>query len=318
MSEAVFEAQGRRNTLQTFVLLAGMAGLLGAVGYGLAGVDGLALLLGFGTAFMWFAPTLSGRMIMRAIGAMPLTARRAPLLHRILRALSRRAGLAQPPALFYLPDPAPQAFTIGDRAETAAICVSEGMLRMLASREIAGVLAHEIAHVVNRDLRVMILADLVTRMTRTMSVVGLFLAAFNVTLWASGSDAGSPWWLPLLMVLAPTIGTLLQLALSRTREFEADRAAARLSGDPEGLARALVTLETRARGRWERFLRPRGGRPEPSVLRTHPETAERVARLQALIPDAEPLSEVQSAPSSFEGSGRGPRPPAPWLLSWWR
>ena len=164
--------QGLRNVAQTALILLGMALLLGVVGWGLSGPQGLALMIGAGAGFMLFGTSISGRVVMRALGAHRLTPQVAPIPYRLLTSIARRAGLAFTPALFLLPASVPQAFTIGNRAETAAICLSEGILQVLGPRELSGVLGHEVAHIINRDIYVMMLADLVTRLTRTMSMAG--------------------------------------------------------------------------------------------------------------------------------------------------
>ena len=309
--------QGARNLMQTGVLLAGMAAVLAAVGWGLAGPQGVFMALGAGIGFLLFAPEMSGRLAMQAVGARRLDREEAPLVFRVLDTVSRRAGLPEPPALYYLPHAMPQAFTIGQQAATAAICVSDGMLRLLGTRELAAVLAHEIAHVLHRDLNVMMLADMITRLTRTMSLVGLLLLVFSGMIDATGQEGGIPWWLPWVLMLAPTASALMQLALSRTREFEADREAARLTGDPMGLASALTLLDARTRGLWERMFG--GDRMEPSLLRTHPHIEERVARLKALASDDAPLRDLlHPGVMPLMGSPpAGTRRAPPWLW-WWR
>jgi heat shock protein HtpX len=172
------------------------------------------------------------------------------------------------------------AFAVG-RREDAVIAVTDGMLRVLNLRELTGVLAHEISHIRNRDLWLMGIADLAGRLTRLMTLLGLALLLVNLPLWLGGV-ASVPWLLIPLLVFAPQITVLLQLALSRAREFDADLDAAGLTGDPDGLASALAKLERYQHGVWEQILLPGQRLPEPSVLRTHPPTAERIARLEAL------------------------------------
>ncbi len=308
-----------RNVAQTALLLGGMTLLLAAVGWGLAGPQGLALMAGAGIGLMLFGPNLSGRMVMRAVGANRLSGSEAPILFRLLAVLCRRAGLAVMPDLYYLPHAMPQAFTVGDRDGAAAICLSDGILRLLSARQVAGVLAHEVSHILHRDLRVMVLADMVTRLTRTMALAGLLLALFNLPLLAIGAGHFS-WWLLGLLVTAPTISMLLQLALSRTREFEADRGAVELTGDGEGLASALATLEARHRGLWERLFRPGTDRLEPSLLRGHPPSEARIARIRQVAADVAPLFDVPSTARPLgpvPGLDPDPRPP-PVLRWWWR
>jgi heat shock protein HtpX len=174
------------------------------------------------------------------------------------------------------------AFTTGDR-NNAAIALSDGLLRRMQWRELAGVLAHELIHVVNQDTRLMAFADLTSRITSFLSMIGVLLLLINLPLMLFGQTT-LPWIPILLMLAAPTLSALAQLALSRSREYEADLGAAKLTGDPMGLASALNKLEPPRHRLLERLLHPGPRIPDPSLLRTHPPTDERVARLMALTP----------------------------------
>jgi heat shock protein HtpX len=158
------------------------------------------------------------------------------------------------------------------------------MLRTLNMRQLAGVLAHEVSHVRNNDLWVMNLADVMSRITRMMAFAGLMLLLFALPIWLTQYGT-VPWLLVLTLALAPTFVSLLQLALSRAREFDADIDAAGLTGDPVGLASALDKLQRRQGSLWETILMPGGRIPDPSLLRTHPKTEERIERLMSLIPE---------------------------------
>jgi heat shock protein HtpX len=269
---------GRRlsNFLQTALLLAAMALLAGYLGWALLGGDGLVAAAVAVLLLFALAPRVSPRMLLRLSGAAELSPEQAPGLYRLLDALSQRAGLERVPRLFYLPTRVLNAFAVGHR-DDAAITVTDGLLRRLDSREIAGVLAHELAHVRSNDVWVMTLADLVGRITGTLSFFGLALLFIwlPISLFSGG---GFPLLPILVMIFAPTISAMLQLALSRTREYDADIAAVELTGDPRGLASALDTLE-RLQGGWmERLFMAR----VPKWLRTHPHTHERVRRLLEL------------------------------------
>jgi heat shock protein HtpX len=174
------------------------------------------------------------------------------------------------------------AFAAGT-SKKAAIAVTEGLLRRLSLRELTGVLGHEISHIANHDLTVMNLADVMTRFTQVLSYLALFLAIFNLPALLLG-DSDVSFSALLLLYLAPTIGSLLQLSLNRAREFDADLAGASLTGDPAGLASALKRIERLQGTFWEDMMLPVPGRriPVPSVLRTHPPTEERIERLSAL------------------------------------
>lgn len=297
-----------RNLVQSVVLLAGMTGLLALLGWTLAGLTGLVLTALFGVLALAIGTRLPSAMILRLWGARELTDAEAPRLLALLRALAERAELAVVPRLYYVPVPVMQAFTVGS-PDDPAITVSDGLLRRLSLREIAGVLAHEVSHVRHYDTWILMLADAVTRLTRTLATVGLILVLVNLPLVLAGA-VYVPWAFVLLLILAPTVSTLLQLALSRAREFHADLGAAELTGDPGGLASALVKLERAQKGMWESILMPGRRVPEPPILRTHPETDERVRRLGELAPreplPAELLAAASWLPEDWPFVRRGP------------
>jgi heat shock protein HtpX len=269
-----------RNLLQSVILLAGMIGLLALCGWVLFGPDGLVGMALGGALALAFSPKISPGLVLRLYRAQELTAAEAPEVFAVLDRLTARAGLGHRPKLYYVPSRMLNAFAVGSR-DDAVIALTDGILRSLSLRELAGVLAHETSHIRNNDLWLMGLADLVGRLTRLMTMVGLVLLMLALPLWLSGG-ADLPWLVIPLLVFAPQLTTLLQLALSRAREYEADLDAAGLTGDPLGLAAALAKLERFQRGAWEQILMPGHRLPEPSLLRSHPPTAERIARLREL------------------------------------
>ncbi|QQP91650.1 M48 family metalloprotease [Skermanella sp. TT6] len=265
------------NRLHTVLLLAGMIGLLVACGWIVAGPEGGLWALVLGGVSLAFAPRLSPQMVLGMYGAVPVRAWDMPKVTAILNELAERAGLPRTPQLYWIPSPTLNAFAMGTRGD-AVIAVTDGLVRSLSARELAGVLGHEITHIANGDLWLMGLADTVSRLTRMMSLFGQILLLFNLPLLIAGAVT-IPWGLILLLVLAPTIGALLQLALSRTREYDADLGGALLTGDPLALAGALRKLEQYGRGLWESLMLPNRRNPSPSLLRTHPPTEERIRRL---------------------------------------
>jgi heat shock protein HtpX len=268
------------NLLHSALLLGGMACLLALCGWVVAAGEGVFWAFAAGGLSLLFSPRVSPRLVLGMFGARRLSCAEAPRLHEVTEAIARRAGLPVMPELYYIPSPVLNAFTVGSR-EQPAIAIADGLLRALTLRELAGVLAHEVSHIRNNDLWVMGLADTMAGLTRFMALFGLVLLFLNLPLLLMEREP-FPWLLVLLLSLAPTAGALLQLALSRTREFDADLNAAALTGDPEGLASALVKLE-QAQGRlWEGMMLPGNRIPDPSILRTHPRTGERVERLMAL------------------------------------
>jgi heat shock protein HtpX len=223
---------------------------------------------------------MSSRWVFRLYRARPLSRQQAPQLTAIVEELARRAELPRPPRVYYIASPMVNAFAAGTRGN-AGIGVTDGILRNLDAREIAGVLAHEISHLAHGDLTAMGLADVTTRVAGTASWIGQIILIVNFPLYLAGVET-LPWLLVFLMIFAPTISALLQLALSRSREFDADLSSARLTGDPHGLASALKKMERLEGSFVERILLPGRRIPEPSLLRTHPDTDERVRRLLAL------------------------------------
>ncbi len=224
---------------------------------------------------------VSPGMVLAMYKAKPVSRAEFPAGVAIVEELSRRAGLPAVPKLHVIPSKMLNAFAVG-RRDDAAIAVTDALATRLSARELAGVLAHEISHIAHEDVRVMAFADMVSRFTSFMSSVGLVSLALNLLGFAGGFGEQVPWLAVLVLLAAPTVGGLLQMALSRTREFDADLEAAMLTGDPDGLASALTKLE-KAQGKiWEGLMLPGSRIPDPSILRTHPVTAERVARLMAL------------------------------------
>jgi heat shock protein HtpX len=264
-----------QNAMQSILLLGAMAALAGALGWTLFGDVGLwAAVLGPVLALL--GRGVSPNMVLRLTGARPIPQPQAPGLYRVVGTLAERAGLPRVPRLYYLPTRVLNAFSAGGRDEPA-IALSDGLLRNLDRRELTGVLAHELAHVRASDVWVMTLAAVVGRMTALLSFLGQMLLIVLVPV-AIFTRYELPLLALVLLVFAPTISSLLQLALSRTREYDADIAAVELTGDPRGLASALDKLE-RFQGGWmENVFLARA----PNWLRTHPATGERIRRLLEL------------------------------------
>ncbi len=289
------------NRGHTLLMLASLALLAGGVGWVLGGWPGFlwALVLAAGIAL--FAPRMSPATLMRFYRARPLQAHEVPGIHEVVADMAHRAGLPRPPMLYYVPSGVMNAFAVGGRGD-AVVAVTAGLLNRLDFQELTGVLAHEISHVMHDDLEVMTLADVFTRITGIFSTLGKVLVLINLPLLLVGA-VGISWWLVLVLLGAPVVSTLLQLALSRVREFEADAAAARLTGDPEGLARALARIERQQGSLFDRLFFPGRGEQEPSLLRSHPVTDERVRRLVAMArePWAHPryIRQTQLRPQVF-------------------
>jgi heat shock protein HtpX len=270
-----------RNLLHTWILIGGSALLMALIAWTVYGLSGLVWAAVLGAFGIWSMSRISPKMVLGLYKARPLAPDEFPELHRIVRELAGRAELPNVPHLYYVPSKILNAFAVG-RRDDSALAVTDGLLRAMTLRQITGILAHEISHIRSGDLRVMALADVLSRVTGLMSMMGLLgIPAFL------GAGVAIPWLGLLLLIFAPTIGGLLQLGLSRTREYDADLDGAALTGDPEGLASALQTLERRQGHVWEGLF-PGGRIPDPSLLRTHPRTEDRIRRLLSLAPSAAP------------------------------
>lgn len=297
------------NRLQTLLLILALLGISALAAGLLFGRDGLWLAVVASLVALLVEPAAAGRLTLRLYRARPIHPAEAPALWRTLTVLAERADLPATPALHYVPSPLINAFTVGSTRDSA-IAVTDGLLRHLSQRELNGVLAHEVAHIAHDDLRVMGLADYVSRLTHAFSLLGQILLLFGLP-WLLLAEVRVNWPALLLLALSPHLALLAQLGLSRVREFDADLKAAALTGDPEGLAGALARIERASRS-WRSVLLPGWGNPEPSWLRTHPATAERIRRLLELSPRYPlPLPGLPDGPAALLSLGapvvRSPR-----------
>jgi heat shock protein HtpX len=296
-----------RNTLHTFLLVGGLGLLVGFCTWLIWGGMGVAATLaGVGLIFA-FAPRLPPEALLRLYRARRLDQRLDPhaaqILH-IVDILADRAELPAAPRVYLIPSMTLNAFAAGT-PEKAVIAITEGLRRRLEPLELAGVLAHEISHVRNQDLAIMGIADVLTRCMQWLAYLAVILAVINLPAFLLG-DAGVPLLGLVLLYLAPTAGSLIQLALSRAREYDADQVAVSLAGDRRGLISALRKLE-RYQGRfWEDMRLPVPVRsiPDPSLLRSHPKTEDRIRRLEA-------ITEPPQLPPIDLGPGGPADPPAP-------
>ncbi|MBI5569601.1 MAG: M48 family metalloprotease [Desulfomonile tiedjei] len=281
-----------KNQAHSVLLFAGMLLLCSVLGWLIFGLLGVLVLGVSMSLLLLVGPFVSPQLILKMYRARRLTEQEAPSLHRQVRSLAARAGLRLTPPLYYVPSSIANAVTVG-ASDKAAIALTDGLLRNLSVREVNGVLAHELSHVKNGDGWVMSLADLVSQLVNTMSWIGQLLLIINLPLFLMGA-LSIPWLIILLLIFAPTLSALLQLALSRTREYEADLDAARLTGDPRGLASALAKLERMSGSLFETILFPGRRVPEPSLLRSHPPTEERIQRLLELEEELAPGPEERA------------------------
>lgn len=267
------------NRLQTVLLVLTLLGIAAFAGNLLLGDSGLWLALAAAGFTLLLEPAAASGLTLRLYGARVLHPDEAPDLWALVRELSVRAGLPTVPVPHYVPSAIVNAFATGSKRQSA-IALTDGLLQRLTSRELAGVIAHEIAHIANEDLRVMGLADSISRLTHMLALLGQVMILLSLPALLLGA-VDIQWPALLLLAVSPQLALLAQLGLSRVREFDADRLAAELTGDPQGLALALAKIERVSRS-WRAWLLPGWGHPEPSWLRTHPATAERIKRLNEL------------------------------------
>ena len=280
--------------IRTGILLAAMTALVGVVGLLLGGEQGLiiALLVAAGmNVFSWWN---SDKMVLRMQAARPVDQRSAPELWRMTERLAREAGLPMP-ALYVIDSEQPNAFATGRDPQNAAVAVTTGLVRRMSAEEVAGVVAHELAHIRNRD-------TLLMTVTATFAAAISLLANFAL-FFGGGRDRPTGLIGTLaLMLLAPLAAALVQSAISRTREFEADRVGAEICGRPDWLASALERLDAFARridnNRAERnpamahlfIVSPLHMHAHDRLFSTHPPVAERVAKLRAIAGGGRPAS----------------------------
>jgi heat shock protein HtpX len=281
------------NLMKTGVLLAALTVLLVLIGGALGGQNGmvmafvLALVMNFGS--YWF----SDKIVLAMYRAQPVDEAAAPALYRIVRTLATRAGIPMP-TVYIIPGEAPNAFATGRNPQHAAIAVTEGILRIMSEEELEGVLAHELSHVQNRDTLIMAIAATLAGAITYMAHMAQWAMIFGGGRRDSdeeGSGGGGLVGSLLMIVLAPLAATLIQLAVSRSREFQADATGAQMAGQPWGLAKALEKLEVASKvapmnatpATAHLFIvNPLTGGGWTTLFSTHPPIAERVARLRAL------------------------------------
>jgi heat shock protein HtpX len=299
--------ENAHNGLQSLALIGAVA-LPTAIAFRLLwGWTGVAVVLAASAAIYAVAPRLPPALFMRLYRGRPLQPSEGGQIGYILAQLAKRAGLGAAPRIYLIPSMTRSAFAAGS-PDGAAIGITEGLLRSLSLREVAGVLAHELGHVCNNDLPLMGLADVLTRASLLLAYLAVLLGAINLPDLLLG-DSDVPLGALLLLYLAPCLSSLVQLVLPRAREYDADADGARLSGDPAGLAAALEKLEAYRGSFLEDLMPPVPMRriPFPSLLRAHPPTAERLRRLIALKANElpPPLEIVEEPMVSMVGFGPG-------------
>ena len=274
------------NNLKVFVLMAGLTALFGALGSALGGSTGMVAALAFAGIMNVVMYWASSKMVLKMYGAQVVTEREAPELYRMVDRLRQRAGLPMP-TVAIAPHQQPNAFATGRNPENAVVCVTAGLMQLVDREELEGVVAHELAHIRNRDM-------LLQTVTATMAGAISNLGNFGIFFAASDDEEGTnPVAAIAMAILAPIAAMIIQFAISRQRELKADAVGAEISGRPLALAGALEKLEAYAH-RIPMHVAPAAaplaqvnplaayGGGMTKLFSTHPATAERVARLREL------------------------------------
>jgi heat shock protein HtpX len=297
------------NFFRTALLLAALTGFFLVVGYALGGQSGLVLALFVALAMNLFAYWNSDRMVLRMANAHEVGPDQAPELYSIVQQLTQRAGLPMP-RIYVIDEDQPNAFATGRNPQHAAVAATTGLLRHLSREEITGVIAHELGHVKNRDTLTMTVAA-------TLSGAIGMLASFGGLMGGGRDSEGRPMVGPVAaiaaMFLAPLAASLVQMAISRSREFEADRMGAEISGQPLWLASALARLDAGTHQIPNRaaeanpatahlyIANPLSAGGMRSLFSTHPPMEERIARLQAMAGQAPRPGYASSAATAARG-----------------
>ncbi len=299
------------NHLKTYILLAAMTALFGGVGYLVGGTGGMLIALAVAAAMNLFAYWNADKMVLRHFRAQPIDPRhpdpRVRAYAEDTLALAQRAGLPAP-AIYIIDNPQPNAFATGRNPENAAVAATTGLIGLLSRDEIRGVMAHELAHVKNRDT---------LTMTVTATIAGAVAMLANFALFFGDRDRNPIAGLAI-MLLAPLAASLVQMAISRAREYEADRIGAEIGGDPEALARALQKIEAYARQRVnvdaERnpamahlfIINPLAGKGADNLFSTHPSTQNRITQLMRMAGAGFRGAPTSAGPWSQPTKQRGP------------
>jgi heat shock protein HtpX len=276
------------NRFKTAVLLTALTLLLVAMGGAIGGRGGMMFAFFIACAMNFFSYWFSDKIVLRMYGAQEITEMQNPMFYGIVRNLSARAGLPMP-RVYMIPSDSPNAFATGRNPEHAAVAATEGIMRILTPEELEGVMAHEMSHVANRDI---LISTIAATIAGAISMLGNMLQWAAIFGSRSDDDEGGGWGGLAMAIIAPIAAMLIQLAVSRSREYLADESGARMCGHPLALANALRKLESGSR-----MLPMQDARPATAHLfivnpltasglmqlfSTHPPMEERIARLERM------------------------------------
>ncbi len=276
------------NTFKTAMLLGLLTGLIIIAGGAVGGRGGMMLALVLAAGMNFFSYWFSDRIVLKMTKAQPLSEADAPRVHAITRNLCARAMIPVP-KLYLLPKEAPNAFATGRNPEHAAMAVTAGLVKMMDEAELEGVIAHELSHIKHRDILISSIAATIGGAVMVLASIARWGAIFGGYGSSRTDDGGGVIPMLLTALLAPLAAMLIQAAISRSREFEADTGAAEMTGNPDGLARALLKLDSASKripmqvshtANHMFIVKPLGRRGLAGLFSTHPPIQERVARLR--------------------------------------
>ncbi|MGF1650864.1 MAG: zinc metalloprotease HtpX [Hyphomicrobiaceae bacterium] len=321
------------NFIKITILLAGLTGLFAAMGFLVGGTGGMLIAFLVAVAMNFWSYWNSDKMVLRMHNARPVDAQSAPDLYGLVADLAKRANLPMP-AVYIIESDQPNAFATGRDPNHSAVAASTGLLKRLTREEVAGVMAHELAHIKNRDTLIMTIA---ASIAGAISMAANFLQ-FQMLFGGNRNNNSPLGWIGAIaaIVLAPMAAMIIQMTISRTREYKADRVGAEICGNPYWLASALARIQglayqipneaaERAPATAHMFIiNPLVGRGFDNLFSTHPNTDNRIAALEALAQESGIGRQDRGADSRAPGSGSGPwsgrtapptagnRPRGPW------
>jgi heat shock protein HtpX len=275
---------------KTALLLALLTAILVLIGGAIGGQQGMLVAFVLALAMNFFSYWFSDRIVLKMYGAQPIEEAQSPRLFAMVRRLATRAGIPMP-RVYLIPSETPNAFATGRNPEHAAVAVTEGIMRLLDEEELEGVLAHELAHVTNRDVLISTLAATLAGAITYLAHMAQWAAFFGGGRSDDDEHGSNPIAMILMAVLAPLAAMLVQLAVSRSREYHADATGARLAGKTWGLAKALeklqmaqqvVPMDANPATAHLFIVNPLSGRAVATLFSTHPPLEERIARLRAM------------------------------------
>ncbi|WP_291298653.1 zinc metalloprotease HtpX [Elioraea sp.] len=301
--------------VKTAILLAGLTALFGVAGLAIGGEQGMIIALVVAGGMNIFAYWNSDKIVLRMHNARQIGPQDAPRLFAMTEALSQRAGIPMP-KLYVIEEDQPNAFATGRNPQNAAVAVNTGLLTRLSEEEVAGVVAHELAHIRNRDTLIMTVTATIAGAISMLAQFGFFFRG------GSGENRPNPIVMLAMLIIAPMAAMIVQMAISRSREYEADKIGAQIAGDPRGLASALLSLQNYAK-RIENhhaeanpatahlwIVNPLSGARMDNLFSTHPATENRVAALEKLAlewgtmaPPAPPPATARRVGGSVPRSG---------------